>query len=896
MKIKILLCLFLATVGQFMFAQTQQGYVKTLGRPEKKGEALGGVTVRVKGEHNPVVSKQDGTFSLLLADKKNGDAYALQQVKKSGYELNEKDLIGRQFAFSDKVPLTIVMVSTEQLQADKQRIENNAYKTAEKNYKAKYNLLEKQLSDNEITAEQYQKEIQDLQDKFEKYQSLIDGLAEHYAHTDYDELDEKDREINVCIENGELERADSLIQTLFDPIGVLERNMEALASIEQQIGQARGLIDQANADMEAVLKQQEKDAEYLYQLYTIALGRFDNEKAEFYIETRAELDTTNGEWQHDAARYFLQQNQFTKSEPFFARALKFYRIAAETNPDVYDYFLANLLCDYAVMYDLTQRLSESEDFYFEALEIFRRLDKEDPERTYEPDIANTLTNFGALYEKANLYSLSKTMYWEAIDIYRKLLDENHTEFKVDLALVMGNLAIVYSNTSLSSEAEDLYIMALDIYEELTEEEPQEHDEDMARTQCNLGALYFEEQRYSECESMFLKSLENYKRLTAKDPQANEPGLAMVYANLAALYQASGQISESLDMNANALDIYARLVEVDSVAYYPEIAQVFLLEALLYQELESYSKSEECFFDAIDIYEQLIEKYPQAHEPKLAIVYKHLAVFYYQTQRIEESETFFHKALEILWRYIETNPEAYAEYLEETLNLFDLFYKETQRLSDREALCQDALKRYQQLTEKYPEFAIQVAAMHAKLGTILMKEQKYPEAIASFQEALPYFREWAKNDSFYQDRLMMALYYISLLYEETNNIPACFQTNKELIPLMKEEYASDPSFQNDLVSTMGNQSYNALFMKDFAESERLAKDALAIDESKHWIATNLAAALLFQGKYEEAEKVYLQYKDEKKDSFLQDFNDFEAAGIIPEERKADVERIKNILNE
>ena len=81
MKIKIILCLVLATLGQFMFAQTQQGYVKTLGRPEKKGEALGGVTIRVKGEHNPVVSDHDGTFSLLLADKKNGDAYSLQQVK-----------------------------------------------------------------------------------------------------------------------------------------------------------------------------------------------------------------------------------------------------------------------------------------------------------------------------------------------------------------------------------------------------------------------------------------------------------------------------------------------------------------------------------------------------------------------------------------------------------------------------------------------------------------------------------------------------------------------------------------------------------------------------------------------------------------------------------------------
>ncbi len=65
-----------------------------------------------------------------MTGKKAGDAYSLQQVKKTGYELNEIGVIGKQYTFSDKVPLNIVMVSTAQLQEDKQRIENNAYKVA----------------------------------------------------------------------------------------------------------------------------------------------------------------------------------------------------------------------------------------------------------------------------------------------------------------------------------------------------------------------------------------------------------------------------------------------------------------------------------------------------------------------------------------------------------------------------------------------------------------------------------------------------------------------------------------------------------------------------------------------------------------------------------------------
>ena len=49
--------------------------------------------------------------------------------------------------------------------------------------------------------------------------------------------------------NGDLERADSLILLLFDPIDVLKRNKEAIEKLNQQISQAEGIIEQANADM-----------------------------------------------------------------------------------------------------------------------------------------------------------------------------------------------------------------------------------------------------------------------------------------------------------------------------------------------------------------------------------------------------------------------------------------------------------------------------------------------------------------------------------------------------------------------------------------------------------------------------------------------------------------------
>ncbi len=244
--------LFLMLVSSQGYGQTQQGYVKTQGRPNNPGVPLSGVTIRVRGTMKSVLSGADGRFSFLIPDKKDGDAIVLQQVRKQGYELCDRELMGRQLVFSTHVPIEIVMVNSEDLAANKRRIEQKAYQVAERNYQNRLKQLDQQLKQQAINAEQYRKELQELQDRYEKYQMLISNMAERYARTDYDHLDSIDIVINQCIENGELERADSLIHTVFDPNTVLERNRAAKAEIQERMQLAQEIIDKANADKEAI--------------------------------------------------------------------------------------------------------------------------------------------------------------------------------------------------------------------------------------------------------------------------------------------------------------------------------------------------------------------------------------------------------------------------------------------------------------------------------------------------------------------------------------------------------------------------------------------------------------------------------------------------------------------
>lgn len=262
MKNKILSIITVLLFAMPLSAQVQQGYVKTLGRPGVPGKPLQGVTIRVRGVMNALVSDANGGFKIQATGKKDGDALIINSIHKNGYELKDKDMVGRSLVFSSRVPIQLVMVSSSQLAADKKRIEDNAYKVAENNYKKKVAELERQKKQKELSAKDYEAQLQELETRYENFMALVGDMAERYALTDYDELDSIDAQINVCIENGELDKADSLIHSVFDPSTVLQRNREAKAEIQERMRIAQEAIDKALDDR----KQLEQNLEYAINL------------------------------------------------------------------------------------------------------------------------------------------------------------------------------------------------------------------------------------------------------------------------------------------------------------------------------------------------------------------------------------------------------------------------------------------------------------------------------------------------------------------------------------------------------------------------------------------------------------------------------------------------------
>jgi tetratricopeptide (TPR) repeat protein len=66
----------------------------------------------------------------------------------------------------------------------------------------------------------------------------------------------------------------------------------------------------------------------------------------------------------------------------------------------------------------------------------------------------------------------------------------------------------------------------------------------------------------------------------------------------------------------------------------------------------------------------------------------------------------------------------------------------------------------------------------------------------------------------------------------------------------------------LADALGESSWYSLFVRDFRAAETSARRALDLDKNQTWIASNLAHALMFEGRLAEADAIYEAHRGER----------------------------------
>jgi len=149
--------------------------------------------------------------------------------------------------------------------------------------------------------------------------------------------------------------------------------------------------------------------------------------------------------------------------------------------------------------------------------------------------------------------------------------------------------------------------------------------------------------------------------------------------------------------------------------------------------------------------------------------------------------------------------------------------------------------------------------------------------------------------------------IKLSKEEIMSCLESFQQKMEAIQNKENENENENdsqcpiNYQLIIVQYHTNLSWYYLFIKDYAQSEQSARKALELDNTYILPKTNLDHALLFQNRFSEAEKIYKElsqtiYNNNETytQTLLNDLKELEEAGVIPNDCKKDVDKIRKML--
>ena len=894
---------------------------------KNKRTPIGGVYIKPITAANGVVSDEsNGTFTLALDNLKMGSRIGNVRVTKQSMMVFNQQAVDEWSVRKD--PLCLILCDADEFQKQKKNLIAIGESQAKKKYDKKLAELKKQNDAQQLQIDDYYNKLDSLDKEYQNALKHMDEYADVFARIDESEVDTVAQRAIEMFNRGEIEESIHLLEQ--------QNYMEKIKQANRTIEQADAMISTAEQAKSLAEQDKEKSIEGVktqiagYKLQNewgkakeLLKGLADNlntlesieeyavfcTEQHFFMEAESyfvkELtilseDSNNlttvtkydimASIQNNLALLYRLTGRYEKSEASFLNALNFCKGLVDVNPIFYEKKIANIQTNLGVLYLSNMRVLEAETMLKSSLEILERITKTD---STESELALTRMYLAELYVANMRFSEAESMLKSSLEILKPMEEFGSTAIQHQLTITQKGLADLYKYTMRYSEAETMYQSALEISEYLAKVNPLRYETSLALLYTGLAELYKDIQDFPKSRINYKYAINIYERLAKSIPSTVKPVMSGTLSGYANLLKDMHLYSEALSAYESALDIQKTLFILYPSVYGIPLATTKVGIAELYQITGKISESEALYKSAIECYEGIKDfNSPEALYQCLAEAQRKYADLLYLEQRYSESEVMYKSAIEKLKRNRQVlNPElAIAQY-----NLCVLYFN-TNRHVECETMCNECMEEYNLLYEKNPSMYVgNVNAIYYLLGRTFLSIGKYDEAKTQFIQSLSLSRQMIKDGketNIYKESLS----YLADISAYERNYTSAYTFHKELLSLIEQLFITDGIDKGEYASIKTNLSFFANLLCKFKEGELYALEALKVDSTQHMAYTNLAAALLLQGKVEEAEKLYIQYKAELKDGFLSDFAEFERLGVIPEERKKDVERIKAILKE
>ncbi|MBX2874968.1 MAG: tetratricopeptide repeat protein [Saprospiraceae bacterium] len=532
------------------------------------------------------------------------------------------------------------------------------------------------------------------------------------------------------------------------------------------------------------------------------------------------------------------------------------------------------------------------------------------------DIYNFL---GRIYTRQSQNQEAEQAYLRALALLQEWEGSARDSLLKYKANLLGNLGVIYRDNGLLDKAEEYQLESLRITKGLRLVDTVSWLENLAKNHSNLGEVYRTKQEYELALEQSNIALKIRRKLVEKSPNKFGDQVGKSLNSLGGIYRSLGRMSEAEEALEEGEKIWIELEKVDRGRYALGLSVNQNALGNIHLQKGSYETAEAAFKKAVDIRRELASVNPSPFLSDLAKSLNNLAILYSRWKKPIEAKITIEEAIQCFEKLkalggIVDNKELFKAYALWSGALF--LGGEWNELKD---VYKKVIKLAYDLAETDPEtFEIKIAKMalysaYIKLRTndkaaalkdLEMTKEfsiKYftkPDIKRNFFQMIHYFG-WEVMDSTLahldEEGLVFRQAYYAAQAPEAKTIEL-----QKLIDLYEKALAEgvvSQYFISSLAADYSDLSYFSVVTRNFEKAEKAARRGIQLDASQPWILTNLAMALLFQGKYEEAKTIYEEKKGEWMEGvgtwnkvFLDDLADMETQGVT----HPDVEKIRALL--
>jgi len=501
------------------------------------------------------------------------------------------------------------------------------------------------------------------------------------------------------------------------------------------------------------------------------------------------------------------------------------------------------------------------EFYLKKLDIFKVLSTENPE-IFLSSVAKTYKCIGVAYKTIFENAKAKKMYEKSLEIYRELAINNPDYFLSEVAEILPKLGWVdfFMGTSTSTFIETME-ESLKIFRELAFVHPEKYLIEVVRTLNDL------------CNKLIF-----------------------------AVFHGTLDKNKILEKHKEALTICIKLADENPKEYLPDLAKTYTSFGLTFENLyefdnsiENFEKAIENYKKALKIYRELSDQNPKDYLSKLGWSLFNLGSLLLKHNDLDTFEM-CEESLKIFKELAKENPKVYLHELASVLSLLGWRYDNPNAIKKYE----EALIIYREFAVDYPHYFIDIYQTLYSLGSLYFITNEYEKSLKAFEEALHIFPKLPdENEKQSFGCVSGCLGSLAILYHKNQEYEKSIKFLYEENEIYKKKEESRRPLKRNFILL----SFYHLFIQDYTKSELYARQSLAIDSTQVDARIKLAHSLLFQSRYPEAESIYkelltLPAAETGKTNaqmILYDFDELEKAGVIPEDRKGEVERIRKIMN-